>query len=163
MVSDTIYINLPLRWEDASLSPDFGQQMDILSQPEEMRSPENVIGAYHPEMSPEQENALLTLDKIASNIWLAIAFGFGLYTIASYIRLKLQVREAIRLQGNVWECDRIETAFILGFIRPRIYLPMGMSENNRRHILAHEQTHLEKGDHWIKMIGFLALVYFHRY
>ena len=143
--------------EDASLSPDFGQQMDILSQPEEMRSPENVIGAYHPEMSPEQENALLTLDKIASNIWLAIAFGFGLYTIASYIRLKLQVREAIRLQGNVWECDRIETAFILGFIRPRIYLPMGMSENNRRHILAHEQTHLEKGDHWIKMIGFLAL------
>ena len=97
------------------------------------------------------------LDEIAANIWLAVAFGFLLYTFASYLRLKLQVREAIRLKGNIWECDKIETAFILGFIRPQIYLPMGMSQNNRRHILAHERTHLEKGDHWIKMIGFVAL------
>ena len=143
--------------EDVSLTPDFGQQMDVPYQSEGMLSSESVIGAYRPDEVPEQENVLLTLDKVAANIWLTIAFGFGLYTMASYIRLRLQVREAIRLQGNVWECDRIETAFILGFIRPRIYLPMGMSESNRNHILAHERTHLEKGDHWIKMIGFLAL------
>ena len=109
------------------------------------------------ETPPEEPDILVTMDKIAANIWLVVACGFGLYTIASYLRLKFQVREAIRIRNNVWECDRIETAFILGFIRPQIYLPMGMSQNNRRHILAHEQTHLEKGDHWIKMIGFLAL------
>ena len=116
-----------------------------------------VIGAYSPEAAPRQEDALLTLDAIAANIWVVVAFGFVLYTFASYLRLKFMVREAIRIRGNIWECDRIETAFILGFIRPQVYLPMGMSKNNRRHILAHERTHLEKGDHWIKMIGFMAL------
>ena len=111
-----------------------------------------------PMEEPEyQTDPLMTLDAIAANIWLAVAFCFVLHTFASYLRLKLQVREAIRLKGNIWECDRIETAFILGFIRPRIYLPMGMSKNTRRHILAHEQTHLEKGDHWFKMIGYIAL------
>ena len=110
-----------------------------------------------PDTVPEGPELLLTLDVVAAHIWLAVAFGFVLYTVGSYIRLRFQVREAVRIQGNVWECDRIETAFILGFIRPQIYLPMGMSQNNRRHILAHERTHLEKGDHWIKMIGFIAL------
>ena len=122
-------------------------------------------GPMMPEPIPEEMPAapeasadpLMTLDAIAANIWAVVAFGFALYTLGSYLRLKLQVREAIRIKGNVWECDRIETAFILGFIRPQIYLPMGMSKNTRRHILSHEQTHLEKGDHWFKMIGFLAL------
>lgn len=111
-----------------------------------------------PEEAPlQQTDPLMKLDEIAANIWLAVAFCFVLHTIASYLRLKLRVREAIRIRGNVWECDRIETAFILGFIRPQIYLPMGMSQNNRRHILAHERTHLEKGDHWFKMVGYIAL------
>jgi len=100
---------------------------------------------------------LARLDEIAACIWVGVAFCFLLHTLGSYLRLKLRVREAIRIRDNIWECDRIETAFILGFIRPRIYLPMGMSRNNRRHILAHERTHLEKGDHWFKMVGYIAL------
>ena len=89
-------------------------------------------------------------------LWLMVAFLFLVYTVVSYVRLRLLVREAIKIPGG-WECDRIETAFILGFIRPRIYIPMGLSKMVRKHILAHERTHLEKGDHWYKMIGFIAL------
>lgn len=89
-------------------------------------------------------------------IWGAVACGFGIYSIASYIKLKQQVREAVRIRGG-WECDKIDTAFILGFIKPQIYIPMGMNNQSRKHILEHERTHLDKGDHWIKMIGFLAL------
>ncbi len=88
--------------------------------------------------------------------WLAVALCFGIYTMYCYLRLSYQVREAIKIPGG-WECENIETAFILGFVRPRIYIPMGMPGSVRRHILAHERTHLEKGDHWFKMIGFLAL------
>ena len=88
--------------------------------------------------------------------WLFVAACFGFYTIYAYLSLKYKVREAVKIRGG-WECDRIETAFILGFIRPKIYIPMGLSPTVRRHILAHERTHLEKGDHWFKMIGFLAL------
>lgn len=89
-------------------------------------------------------------------VWLGVAACFGLYMICAYLSLKNKVREAVKIQGG-WECDRIETAFILGFIRPWIYIPMGLSAEVRKHILAHERTHLEKGDHWFKMIGFLAL------
>ncbi len=88
--------------------------------------------------------------------WLSVASCFGIYTLYCYLRLSYQVREAVKIPGG-WECDRIETAFILGFIRPRIYIPMGLPSKVRRHILAHERTHLEKGDHWFKMVGFLAL------
>ena len=89
-------------------------------------------------------------------VWGMVAICFGIYSLVSYKKLKAKVREAVRIRGG-WECDRIDTAFILGFIKPRIYIPMGMNHQARKHILEHERTHLDKGDHWIKMIGFLAL------
>lgn len=89
-------------------------------------------------------------------VWAVIAACFAIYSLISYLKLKDQVRDAIRIRGG-WESNRIETAFILGFIKPKIYIPMGMDSQSRQNILAHERTHLDKGDHWIKMIGFLAL------
>lgn len=89
-------------------------------------------------------------------VWLGVACCFGLYMVGTYYDLKRRVRFAVRIPGG-WECDTIDTAFILGFVRPRIYIPMGMSPMEQRYILAHERTHLEKGDHWFKMVGFLAL------
>ena len=89
-------------------------------------------------------------------VWGSVAICFAVYSFLSYRNLKNQVRDAVRVQGN-WESDRIETAFILGFIKPQIYIPMGMKKQSRNHIIEHERTHLEKGDHWIKMIGFIAL------
>ena len=89
-------------------------------------------------------------------VWAVIAACFAIYSLISYLKLKDQVRDAIRIRGG-WESNKIETAFILGFIKPKIYIPMGMDSQSRQNILAHERTHLDKGDHWIKMIGFLAL------
>ena len=109
-----------------------------------------------PQALGAQEGKGIPWIEVCFWIWLSIAGVFLAYTVYSYIRLRLLVREAIKIQGG-WECDRIETAFILGFIRPQIYIPMGMSPVVRKYILAHERTHLEKGDHWFKMIGFIAL------
>ena len=103
-----------------------------------------------------QESSRIDWTRLIPWLWLCVASLFLVYTAYSYIRLRLLVREAVKIPGG-WECDRIETAFILGFIRPRIYIPMGLSKMVRKHILAHERTHLEKGDHWFKMIGFIAL------
>ena len=148
-------------WEElpeaaVPVAPEADNRMPVVMMPAGPMMPDAM-----PEELPEQmmpaADPLMTLDAIAANIWAFVAIGFAIYTLGSYLRLKLQVREAVRIKGNIWECDRIETAFILGFIRPQIYLPMGMSQNNRRHILAHERTHLEKGDHWFKMIGYIAL------
>ena len=89
-------------------------------------------------------------------LWGAVAAVIGLASAISYVRLQRQVRTAVKVPGG-WESDKIETAFVLGFVKPKIYIPTGMSGDTRKQILAHERTHLEKGDHWIKMIGFVAL------
>ena len=89
-------------------------------------------------------------------IWILLALGIGAYSVIAYIHLRRKVSDAVRIPGG-WESDRIDTAFVLGFIKPKIYIPTGMSKDTRKQILAHERTHLDKGDHWIKMIGFLAL------
>lgn len=98
----------------------------------------------------------VNLSAVLPIIWIAMAVVIGGYSVASYIHLRREVMDAVKIPGG-WESDRIETAFVLGFIKPKIYIPTGMSRETRKQILAHERTHLDKGDHWIKMIGFLAL------
>lgn len=98
----------------------------------------------------------VNLSAVLPIIWIAMAVLIGAYSVGSYIHLRRKVLDAVKIPGG-WESDRIETAFVLGFIKPKIYIPTGMSKETRKQILAHERTHLDKGDHWIKMIGFLAL------
>lgn len=96
------------------------------------------------------------LSGLLAIVWIAVACIVSIYSILSYLHLRSKVLDAVKVRGG-WESDRIETAFVLGFIKPKIYIPAGMTGNTRKQILAHERTHLDKGDHWIKMIGFLAL------
>ena len=93
---------------------------------------------------------------LISWIWGCMAGLFLIHSLVSYLRLRLRVQDAIQVQGG-WESEHIETAFILGFLRPRIYIPLGMDEQVRGYILAHEHTHLRRGDHWLKLLGYTAL------
>ena len=122
--------------------------------PQTSENPIRLVTTAKP--TAERSRPALNWKGLLPYVWLGVAACFGFYTIYAYLSLKYKVREAVKIRGG-WECDRIETAFILGFIRPKIYIPMGLSPTVRKHILAHERTHLEKGDHWFKMIGFLAL------
>lgn len=110
-------------------------------------------------LQPELPPVMLRTSRfreIAPWIWAALVSCFALYLLYTYFRTKWRVRDAMRIQGG-WESDKIETAFVLGFLRPKIYIPMGMPDYVNENILAHERTHLDKGDHWFKMVGFLAL------
>ncbi len=102
------------------------------------------------------EEARFTWRSLLPIGWLTVAAGFAVYSAVSYASLRRRVRDAKKIPGG-WEAKNIDTAFILGFARPQIYIPQGMPPETRKHILAHERTHLEKGDHWFKMVGFLAL------
>ena len=98
-------------------------------------------------------------------IWLAALgvvwlLGIALmlcYALASFLSIKKKVRDSVRLFENVYECDSIRSAFILGVVRPRIYLPAELEEGARECVLAHERTHLQRGDHFWKPFGFLIL------
>lgn len=105
------------------------------------------------------EGKTVTVDyvHIFSIVWSAVVVGMLLYTLLAYIRLKLRVREAVKIKDNILECTRIDTAFLLGYFRPKVYLPYGMSKGNEELIIAHEKAHIRWGDHWFKLIGFIAL------
>lgn len=89
-------------------------------------------------------------------VWGCVAAVIVSGSLLAYLRLQKQVKGAAKVRGG-YESDKIETAFVLGFFKPKIYIPSGMSPAARTQILAHERTHLEKGDHWMKVIAFLAL------
>lgn len=125
----------------------------------DIQSPVTTVISSTPSPAPEtaaEPDTGFDFLSVLPWFWLGIACCFGIYSLYTYLTLKLKVRETVKIPGG-WECDRIETAFILGFIRPNIYIPMGMTPEEQRYILAHERTHLDKGDHWFKMVGFLAL------
>ena len=109
-------------------------------------------------VAEEPKQTVIDYAEAAAWVWLTVACGLGIYSFASYLGLKRRVREAVILSGNVWECPGLETAFVLGFLRPRIYIPMGLSGESRAFILDHERAHLKRGDHWVKLVGFIALV-----
>jgi hypothetical protein len=80
------------------------------------------------------------------------------YNLITYIRLKRRMATAVRFEGNVFEAEGIGSPFILGFFRPRIYLPFGLSGRERGYVLSHERYHLKKKDYWVKLLGMCVLV-----
>ena len=101
-----------------------------------------------------------TLEEIlyyASVIWLAGVAVMLLYGAGSYLRLRWRVQTSLRIQKNLYVCDDIDTPFILGSLFPKIYLPSGMDSGQLQNVLAHENAHLKRLDHWWKPLGFLLL------
>jgi beta-lactamase regulating signal transducer with metallopeptidase domain len=102
-------------------------------------------------------NPLQVWTAIASFIWLLVAALMLGYALISYLRIKKKVRESAPLRDNIWLCDRIDTPFILGVLRPQIYLPSAMEDTQIKYVIAHENAHLKRRDHWWKPLGFVIL------
>lgn len=98
-----------------------------------------------------------TVYPILSRIWLAGMVLMLAYTAVSYALLKRKMEEATLLRENIWQCERADSPFVLGILRPRIYLPYRLSDSDRKNVIAHEQAHIRRKDHWWKPIGFLLL------
>ena len=94
---------------------------------------------------------------VFANLWVLGMAAMALWAILSCLRIRRQVRESVPLGDNLYICDRIPAPFLFGLIRPKIYLPSGLDESIRTHVLAHEQAHLLRRDHWWKPLGFLLL------
>ena len=82
------------------------------------------------------------------------------YLALRYVKLRRLVREAAWEKENIWTCDAVTTPFILGIVRPKIYLPSGLSGTSREYVIAHEKCHLRCKDHWWKPISYLFLSVF---
>ena len=96
--------------------------------------------------------------KMLSTIWLLGMLVLTGYGIFGSLRLEYQLRFAVPVEQQIWECDTIHTSFLWGLFHPRIYLPSGMNEETKRYVIRHERAHQKRGDHWWKVIGYVLLV-----
>lgn len=111
--------------------------------------------AFTPELGASA-NPLQVLLPIAAALWMLGAAAMLLWALVSWLSLRKRVREAVRLEENVYECE-IASPFVLGLFRPRIYLPFSLENGERELVLAHERAHITAGDHIIKPLGWLLL------
>ena len=108
--------------------------------------------------SPAQSaNPLQIWTFVAACVWLAGIAALLLYAAVSALRLRLRVRTAVRLEQSVYQSEFVPSPFILGVIRPRIYLPFGLEAGAQEMVLAHERAHLRRGDQLWKPLGYLIL------
>ena len=102
-------------------------------------------------------NPLYVWTEIAGWVWLIGLGAMLLYALVSYLRLRRRVSVSLPIQDHIYLCDAISSPFILGVVKPHIYLPSGLDEVQRQNVLAHEQAHLARRDHWWKPLGFALL------
>ena len=102
-------------------------------------------------------NPLYVWTYLAGWVWLIGLAAMLLYALVSYLRLRRRVSASIPLRENIYVCDEVPSPFILGIVRPRIYLPSALDETQRGSVLSHERAHLARRDHWWKPLGYALL------
>lgn len=102
-------------------------------------------------------NPVQILLPVLVGVWLAGMAAMLIYAAVSYILLKKRVANALPIRDNVFSGENVASPFVLGIIKPKIYLPVNISERNAEKVILHEEAHIRRRDHIIKPIGFLLL------
>ena len=95
--------------------------------------------------------------NVISIIWIIGMAAMLLYALISYIRLKKSVGASVPVRDNILACDEAKSPFILGIIKPVIYVPSSMTDPTLDYVITHEAAHIKRHDHWWKPFGFLLL------
>ena len=98
--------------------------------------------------------------QICMFIWIAGMIVLLLYGILSYFKCRKMTVQAVHMEGNIWECDHLTTPFVLGIVRPRIYIPFHLSAEEKPYILAHETYHIRRGDPIVRLLAFVLLTFY---
>lgn len=115
------------------------------------------IGEYYQTQAPAMTENSIDLVGILSIIWVVGMIAMLIYSAISYFRLKKRVKASVLNKDNIYFCDDIETPFVLGLIKPRIYLPSGIAGEQSEYVIRHENSHIKRKDHWWKPLGFALL------
>ena len=102
-------------------------------------------------------NPLQILIPVCGNLWILGILVMLAYTAVSYILLRRKVATAVLLKKNIYQSENVDSPFVLGIIKPKIYLPFRMDGQNLEHVIAHEESHIRRKDHWWKPFGFVLL------
>lgn len=108
-------------------------------------------------IEPASANPTQIWSFILSQVWILGMLLMLIYSLVSYLLLKRKVATAIPVRRGIKQSEFVDSPFVLGIIRPMIYLPIGMAEGDMTYVIAHEKAHIRRRDHWWKPLGFLLL------
>ena len=115
-----------------------------------------VVTPAPPVTQPETDREV-NIPFVLSCVWIAGVVGMLAYTVISTHRLQKSLGTAIRLRDNIYESTAIDAPFVLGILKPHIYVPRGLDDGALTYVIAHEQSHIRRADHLWKPLGFLLL------
>lgn len=102
-------------------------------------------------------NPMDILIFLGALIWLTGMAVMLVYAAITYLRLKRRISTATLVSENIYESDLIRSPFVCGFVKPKIYLPLSLTGEEREYILLHEKTHIQRLDYIVKLVAFLVL------
>ena len=115
----------------------------------------------------------VSLADIIGWVWLLGVVVLLAYSVISYVKLRRKVICSVKTEGNIYHADDVSTAFVLGVIRPKIYLPSGLKGDTLQYVLEHEKTHIKRLDplkkvlafgitvvHWFNPLSWVAFYFF---
>ena len=102
-------------------------------------------------------NPLQIYLEVGAYIWVLGIMVLLIYSFVSVQLLKRKLKSAQLIEQNIFEAKNLKTPFVLGVIKPKIYLPVGLNVEERSYIVLHEQTHINRKDHMVKILAFLTL------
>lgn len=102
-------------------------------------------------------NPMQIILAVLTVIWVTGMAAMLVYGVVSYIKIRLSMNTAMRLERNIYQSDKVGSPFILGIIKPKIYIPFGLDEDTRKYILTHEEYHLKRFDHISKIAAYIIL------
>ena len=109
-------------------------------------------------IQPEKDiNFFQFIMPYLAGVWLVGIAALLIYTLVSFLRLKRKIGTAVLLRDNIYQSESVVSPFVLGIIKPKIYLPFNMNEQDMEHVIAHEKAHISRKDHLWKPLGFLIL------
>ncbi len=115
------------------------------------------LGEHYYEVVTRPTGHFADITTILAIVWIVGIVLLLAYTIISYSRVKNKIGTAVLLRDNIYQSENVISPFVLGIIKPKIYLPFNMNEQDMEHVIAHEQAHINRKDHWWKPLGFLIL------
>ena len=112
---------------------------------------------YSNEAAVPEQSVTIDWAGLLPWLWLAVAAGLALWSILSYWKLRGKTQSAVILRDRVWLSPELDSAFVLGYLKPQIYLPAKLEAEERQLVISHEQAHIRRFDHWYKLLGFAAV------
>lgn len=117
----------------------------------------NYLGEHYYEGVTRPTGHFVDITTILAIVWIVGIVLLLAYTIISYSRVKNKIGTAVLLRDNIYQSENVVSPFVLGIIKPKIYLPFNINEQDMSHVIAHENAHIHRKDHWWKPFGFLVL------